>query len=225
MREKVKNKKIIMLAVVVILLFSGLILYGRQAGMREEKMSAAVEIKQSTGQELVLAKLISINGNEVTYAVAEEVTESFLNKSDTHNPTSDREMPDMSQVGGENMPDMSQMGGENMPDMGQPSGENMPNMGQPSGGNMPDMSQPGGNGKMQDTQGKQSVDTDTFVYGEATYCVGKEEVTAYIPVGTDVTTKLGTVTTFARLAAGDYLALILQESEGKSVISAVYIIG
>lgn len=183
MREKVKNKKIILLAVVVILLFSGWILYGRHAGMREEKMSAAVEIKQSAGQELVLAKLISINGNEVTYAVAEEVTESFLNKSDTHNPTSDREMPDMGQPGGE----------------------------------MPDMKQPGGNGKMQDT--------DTFVYGEATYCVGKEEVTAYIPVGTDVTTKLGTVTTFSRLAAGDYLALILQESEGTSVISAVYIIG
>ena len=47
-----------------------------------------------------------------------------------------------------------------------------------------------------------------------------EPITTYIPVGTEVTTKLGTVTTFSRLAAGDYVALVMEQ-----IIMAVYIIG
>ena len=46
--------------------------------------------------------------------------------------------------------------------------------------------------------------------------------TAFIPVGTPVTTKLGTVTTFSRLAAGDNVALVTADVDGE--IEAVYIV-
>ena len=50
-----------------------------------------------------------------------------------------------------------------------------------------------------------------------------ETCTALIPVGTQVITRLGTAVTFSRLAAGDHVALIMEESGGESVIVKVYI--
>ncbi len=67
--------------------------------------------------------------------------------------------------------------------------------------------------------------TDTFTYDDVTYQLTEESNTMLIPVGTDVTTRLGTVTTFSRLAAGDCVALVMQEVDGEDVIMAVYIIG
>ncbi len=67
--------------------------------------------------------------------------------------------------------------------------------------------------------------TDTFTYNSVTYQLTDETNTTLIPVGTDVTTRLGTVTTFARLSAGDCVALVMQEVDGEDVIMAVYIIG
>ena len=69
------------------------------------------------------------------------------------------------------------------------------------------------------------ADTGMLVYDGVTYRVGTEVVKAYIPVGTDVTTKLGTVTTFSRLAAGDYVALVTEKDGSEDVIVAIYIIG
>ena len=69
------------------------------------------------------------------------------------------------------------------------------------------------------------TEASQFTYEGTTYRVGTEKVTTYIPVGTDVTTKLGTVTTFSRLAAEDYVALVLEKDGDETVIMAVYIIG
>ena len=52
-----------------------------------------------------------------------------------------------------------------------------------------------------------------------------KQITAYIPIGTEVITKLGTTTTFSRLAAGDYVALVMEEEDGEQIIMAVYIVG
>lgn len=52
----------------------------------------------------------------------------------------------------------------------------------------------------------------------------QQEQTALIPVGTEVVTRLGTVTTFSRLAAGDNVALITQEDGKETVIVRVYIL-
>lgn len=102
---------------------------------------------------------------------------------------------------------MPQMGGE-MPDMSR-----MPQM----GGEMPNM-----NRGMRQNQTETSG-AETFTYNNVVYEVTDESVTTLIPVGTDVTTKLGTVTTFSRLAAGDKVALVVEE-DGEQMIVAVYII-
>ena len=44
-----------------------------------------------------------------------------------------------------------------------------------------------------------------------------------IPVGTDVVTKLGSVTTFSRLAAGDTIHCLMQEEDGEAVILKIWI--
>ena len=68
-------------------------------------------------------------------------------------------------------------------------------------------------------------ETNQFTYDNKTYRIGSESITTYIPVGTNVTTKLGTVTTFSRLAADDYVALVIEKDGDEDVIAAVYIIG
>ncbi len=62
---------------------------------------------------------------------------------------------------------------------------------------------------------------DTVTIGEKTYTPGETQETVLIPVGTSVTTKLGTQTTFSRLSAGNAIAMVLQEGE----IVRIYIVG
>ena len=52
----------------------------------------------------------------------------------------------------------------------------------------------------------------------------KEAVTVQIPVGTRVTTRLGTETTFSRLAAEDNIKMLVQEEEGQQVILEIWIV-
>lgn len=54
--------------------------------------------------------------------------------------------------------------------------------------------------------------------------VSGETVTVQIPVGTQVTTRLGTVTTFSRLAAGDNIKMLVQEEDGEQVILKIWIV-
>ena len=53
----------------------------------------------------------------------------------------------------------------------------------------------------------------------------EETVTVQIPVGAKVTTRLGTETTFSRLAAEDCIALVMEKDGSEEVIVAVYIVG
>lgn len=52
-----------------------------------------------------------------------------------------------------------------------------------------------------------------------------EERTATIPVGTDVITKLGTTTTFARLATGDVVQMLTEKVDDENVIIKMWIVG
>ncbi len=51
-----------------------------------------------------------------------------------------------------------------------------------------------------------------------------ETITVQIPVGTQVTTRLGTVTTFSRLAAGDNIKMLVQEKEDEQIILEIWIV-
>ncbi len=45
-----------------------------------------------------------------------------------------------------------------------------------------------------------------------------------IPVGTDVVTKLGTTTTFSRLAAGDQIKMVVETNDGTQEIIKIWIV-
>jgi hypothetical protein len=64
-----------------------------------------------------------------------------------------------------------------------------------------------------------------LVYGNVSYALSTETGEDMIPVGTKVTTRLGTVSTFSRLRAGDYVALVMNLNGNEQVIAAVYVIG
>ena len=286
-KKKTKKYKIITSVVLAVALVGTVWYVGWGKKMlAQTAANTTVEIKKSAGQEVVIAQITSIKGNEITYAVAEEVMdeetrvgedtkveskEEFAQNQRPQSPGAQGERPsrdgqsggEMPSFDGSSMPDMSQMpgggempswGGEgmpsfdgsNMPDMSQmPGGGEMPSWGgegMPSfdGSNMPDMSQIPGGGEMpsfggggempsRGQQGSSSSsgrsETNQFTYDNKTYRIGSESITTYIPVGTDVTTKLGTVTTFSRLAADDYVALVIEKDGDEEVIAAVYIIG
>lgn len=60
--------------------------------------------------------------------------------------------------------------------------------------------------------------------GEAGYQETQQEGQLQIPVGTEVITKLGTSTTFSRLAGGDILKLLMQETQvGEKEILKIWI--
>lgn len=253
-KKKTKKYKVI-ISVVLVVALVGTVWYvgwGKKM-LAQTAANTTVEIKKSAGQEVVLAQITSIKGNEITYAVAEEVITEETQDSEEAKKESKKnskeesaqsqrpqgEMPqgerpsfgegEMPSFDGSNMPSFD---GSSMPDMSQmPSGGGMPSFGggegMPSfdGSSMPDMSQMPSRGQQGSSSPSGRSEVNQFTYENKTYRISGESITAYIPVGTDVTTKLGTVTTFSRLAAGDYVALVIEKDGNEKVIAAVYIIG
>lgn len=260
-RKKRKKYKWMAGILVMLLLAGGTWYAGWGRYLLAEKETDTVEIKVSAGQSVTYAKITAINGNEITYAIAEKMDVKLPQNGEESagegrrpdgsgrgqrgESTSDviseaplageSQRPDTSvaSVGG-GIPSMSGMpGGGEMPDMS----ELAEGMGDMFGGEMPDMSnmpqggrgQMGGFGQMGGSRDNANttspVETNLFTYEDIVYRVGEESVTTYIPVGTDVTTKLGTVTTFSRLSAGDCVAIVTEEDGDSQIIMAVYIIG
>ena len=268
-RKKVKKRRRIISVIILVLLAAGIwyLGWGRQLFAKETENT--VKIEKTAEQTVVFAQIREINGNEIRYAVAEEVAveetteaekeEQGQKPEDTKKPDSDNrsefggfgggempQMPDMSEFGGfgggemPQMPDMSEFGGfgGEMPDMSGFGGGEMPEMPDMRGfgggemPQMPDMSGFGGFGGGRRGENAEKGQTDReasevsmFIYDGTTYRVGNDQVTALIPVGTEVTTKLGTVTTFSRLAAEDCIALVMEKDGETDVIVAVYIVG
>ena len=66
---------------------------------------------------------------------------------------------------------------------------------------------------------------ETSESSDVTYTALDEERTMVIPVGTEVVTKLGTVTTFSRLASGDVMKILTEKSGDEDVILKIWIVG
>lgn len=229
-KKKTKKYKIIISVVLTVALVGTVWYVGWGKNMlAQTAANTTVEIKKSAGQEVVIAQITSIKGNEISYVVAEEViTEEVQGSEDTkveskaesaqskrpQSQGAQGERPSRDGQSGEGMPSWGGQGGEGMPSFG--GGEGMPSF---DGSGMPSRGQQGSSS----SSGRS--ETNQFTYDNKTYRIGSESITTYIPVGTDVTTKLGTVTTFSRLAADDYVALVIEKDGDEEVIAAVYIIG
>jgi uncharacterized protein YpmB len=81
-------------------------------------------------------------------------------------------------------------------------------------------------------------DGQEYIYARITSILGNEmtvniyvdnketdsQQTWLIPVGTDVVTKLGTTTSFSRLASGDYIRILVQNSTESQDILKIWIV-
>lgn len=230
-REKKKNinrkKKRIAGAVAAAALAAAVwyLFWGRS--ILADEQENVVKVTVSAGQKLQYARLTSIKGNEITYTAA-EVVESGEEKGLDDAEGAGRDDVELAVPGRgtRKMDSGTVSGGDRLPSGG---------MAKPDGSGdmpvMPDMSETDGSIMFGSNSGSfgesivQRGSSDTFTYNGVTYRLTDQSVTALIPVGTDVTTKLGTVTTFSRLAAGDWVALVTEKSGDNQIITAVYIIG
>lgn len=183
------------------------------------KANAAVsnqEIVLEKGQELLYAKITSISGNEMTYAVVEAQTVDLGEMGNGRGRGNSKQ-----NTGGRSSSDNMSSGGGR-----KPSNDNMSSGGERSfGGQMPSGNFGGGmpsgdfNGGMpSNNQNEQSTDeaapTETQDRTMTTYTETGEAGQIQIPVGTEVETKLGTITTFSRLSNGDIIRMLLQNESG-----------
>ena len=247
-KKRKKHKKIkIAAGVIALLVMAGGIFYvvkGRE--MLAAVRNQGVEIVTKEGQTILYAQIVSIYGNEITYVETQMAQTDAAVETDKKDTTTSSqssgerpgrgerpsggqmpegfggsfgsgEMPDFSGFGGGQMPEGfgGSFGSGEMPDFSGFGGGQMPGgFGESFGsGEMPSFSGFGG-GQMPGNSGSVTGGLNT-----------SEKITTYIPVGTEVITKLGTTTTFSRLAAGDYVALIMEEENGEQIIMSVYIVG
>lgn len=184
------------------------------------------------GQEYAYAKITSILGNEMTYVelVAQTVDFNDLREkgggkrargADENASGGKRDMAGQREerVSDGDMPTDGDM--QNMPATGA-----MPDKGNmPATGAMPTNSSTAGSGR----SGIQKTPTqDKTDYTQAAVMTYSEtDVTGQmqIPVGTEVETKLGTVTTFSRLSNGDIIKMLLQKDDtGSNELIKIWIV-
>lgn len=241
-KKKAAKTRRIILIIVGVLVLAGIwfLIWGRKLFIKEQESTVAIKVESE--QDVTYVKVESINGNELNVAILKErVSRSSFDKDSESNSDSDKGksgfpggMPGGGNFGGGEMPDMSQFGGGEMPDMSQFGGGEMPDMSQFGNGEMPDFGNFDPNssgfsfpGQREGSEGNrpEKAEEETFTYDGKTYSVTSGSETIIIPVGTEVTTKLGTKTTFSRISAGDYLAIVTEAVDGEITIMSVYIIG
>lgn len=149
------------------------------------------EIVLEEGQELLYAKITSISGNEMMYALLEEQTVGFTEPEDAK--------------GRSGMPSGKKMSADENP----LNSENPLNGEMPFGGERPtgDASSNNRNKRTPDNVAPEDMQNKSMTTYTETGKTGQIQ----IPVGTDVETKLGTITTFSRLSNGDTIRMLLQK--------------
>lgn len=236
-----KSKKGLAIVLLILFMVAGVgvcYCYLPQAHAADESEELVLE----EGQEYAYAKITSLLGNEMEYIIVEAHTIDFADSDEKSNRRKENsfgenasggkrgqttqneemssagEMPDM-----RNMPMADEMPGiENMPTAGEmPDIENIP-----TAGEMPDRDK----GERTNRSGiqKSSTEDSTVNTQNATIMTYVEtDVTGQmqIPVGTEVETKLGTITTFSRLSNGDIIKMLLQKDDtGKKTLMKIWII-
>ena len=233
-KRKNRKKKRITIAILSFLAIGGVWygFWGRNLQVAEKQNQ--VDIIAGAGEEIIFAQLISVNGNEITYTIAEKSKDT-----DAIDPVEDETMfsPNDRSGGGAGNKQGSGPRGGKMPDQAEDFVEGeMPDMDKNFvEGERPDMAENFVEGEMPDMEGGFIIEgglvldgnttTNGFTYNGITYNLTEETNTTFIPVGTDVTTKLGAVTTFSRLAAGDNVALVVSNEGDEQIILGIYIIG
>ena len=160
------------------------------------------------GQEYAYAKITSILGNEMTYVELEAQTVDFndLREKDGANENASGAKRDMA--------------GQRE---GRVSDGDMQNI--PAAGAMPANSAAARAGRSGVQKTSAQDKTDYTQAAVMTYSETDVTGQIQIPVGTEVETKLGTVTTFSRLSNGDIIKMLLQKDDtGSNELMKIWIV-
>jgi len=202
----IKNRKCIARCL-FLMLAGGIFLCGCQKQETETANSteSTEEIKLEKGQSWVYGQIASINGNEMTYYIMEEETDS----DDIEESEKTTEKAETSERG--ERPQMPEGG---------PNGE------MPEGfeGERPKIPEGGFKGEMPEGFEGERPKIPEGGFNRESRVKEEKTVTVQIPVGTKVTTRLGTETTFSRLAAGDNIKMLVQENDGQQEILEIWIV-
>lgn len=166
------------------------------------------------GQEYAYAKITSILGNEMTYVELEAQTVDFNDLREKGGGKRARGA-DQNASGGKR--DMAGQREERVSD------GDMQNM--PAAGAMPANSATARAGRSGVQKTSAQDKTDYTQAAVMTYSETDVTGQIQIPVGTEVETKLGTVTTFSRLSNGDIIKMLLQKDDtGSNELMKIWIV-
>lgn len=242
MKKCVNKKGLIIILLILFVMVGACYLYLPQAYAADEKNQ---ELVLEEGQEYTFAEITSLSGNEMEYIIldAQVIDSNDLQKKDSgrkerganenvrgerRGVAQEQQMQTTNEIAYnvESMPTISEnpkissmpMTGER-PDIGE-----MPDMGSMSDVNrIPNM----GNIQTTDVQKTSTKDKANRVQEGTIINYAKTDETGQmqIPVGTEVETKLGTITTFSRLSNGDIIKMLLQKDDtGNKVLMKIWIV-
>lgn len=185
-----KKRKVLLFVLLVFFIAAGIGAYFA-CSQKIKAAESSQEIVLEEGQELLYAKITSISGNEMVYALLEEQTVDFTEPENAK--------------GRSGMPSGKKMSADENP----LNSENPLNGEMPSGGERPtgDASSNKRNKRTPDNAPSENMQNRAMTTYTETGKTGQIQ----IPVGTDVETKLGTITTFSRLSNGDTIRMLLQK--------------
>ncbi|MDD2971500.1 MAG: hypothetical protein PHE02_05145 [Lachnospiraceae bacterium] len=211
-KKKKKRRKLLIFLLVLILVICGAVGFylKKQADAKADTVESSEDVVPAENQELIIGQITSIQGNEITYDLVEE---------DASENSTEERAGAASSASSENM-----QGGE-MPDMSSDDTSDR-STGNMTSGDMPDMS----SGAMPDMGGEEgttdaAMPAPSMLVTKTYHSLGKEPCETMIPVGTDVVTKLGTTTSFARLATGDVVQMLMERDGDDKVIIKMWIVG
>ncbi len=225
-RKKRRKRKIIIIILILLIIIISVVVYQIK---KSETESTTVESSEAAvageNQEIILGEILEISGNEMTFTLVEEEesTDSSEDSKKGEGPNSGMQRGQQTgesqsidganeQAGEGGVPDQSSM--DTSEGMQMNNGE-MPDM---SGMQSDDEASTKESSKSGEMMPEATIETKTY------RSLGEERI-ATIPVGTDVITKLGTVTTFARLAAGDVVQMLTEKDGDGDVIIKMWIVG
>ncbi len=251
--KKGKNRKGLIIVLVILLIIAGAGIgycYLTQAYAADENKELILE----EGQEYTYGKITSILGNEIEYIVVDAQTVDFSNSDEKISKREERslgekkrsQMQDRETTSAKELTDniegvsttdtiskMRNMSPENkissmesMPMTEELSNiEEMPEMDMmPSANEMPDRNnadKTGRSGVQQFPVEADDIQKDIIMTYIETDATGQMQ----IPVGTEVETKLGTITTFSRLSNGDIIKMLLQrDNTGNKTLMKIWIV-
>ncbi|BBF42353.1 endo-1,4-beta-xylanase A precursor [Lachnospiraceae bacterium KM106-2] len=197
----------------------------------EVTFDIATEKQMSGGNGMPSGKDSSSSDSSDSSDSSSKKSQSDSTSGTNNNSSSNSNSTSQKQSGSNNMQGGMGGGGNSAGNM--PSGDMPQGGGNMPGGGGPDMqsSDSGSSSSDSSTKSSKSDQSDSSNSGKTqrrsmvTYETTGESKTLQIPVGTTVTTLLGTKTTFSRIAADNVIKMVTEKNaDGKTVVVAVYIV-